>query len=125
MVERALRKFLPQREVVRIPLAPGFFRVEFISINTRHRIFEKCDGIWTRLNETKIEASLQYGQKESILILNKWVLQAKTPGSIVPPTRAGRRSCGVQAQGRHEEIETREEKKKHFVILWKSFQNSR
>ena len=35
MVERALRKFLPQREVVQIPPAPGFFCMEFISINTQ------------------------------------------------------------------------------------------
>ena len=62
MVERGLHKFSPQREVVRIPPAPGFFRVEFIPINTRLQIFEKCDGIWTRLNEKrKSIASLQYG----------------------------------------------------------------
>ena len=56
MVERVLRKFLPQREVVPIPPAPGFFRMEFISIEMRLQIFEKCNGIWTRLNETKIES---------------------------------------------------------------------
>ena len=72
MVERGLRNFLPQWEVVQIPPAPGFFRLEFISIYTRLRIFEKCDGIWTQFNEKqKLNASLQYGRKVSILIMNK------------------------------------------------------
>ena len=56
MVERALWKFWPQREVVRIPPTPEFFCVEFISINTQLRILEKWDGIWTPLKETKIES---------------------------------------------------------------------
>ena len=50
-------------------------------------------------------------RNQSTLILKKWALQAKTPGRIVPHTRAGKCSCGVQAQGRHEEIKTSEEKK--------------
>ena len=53
--------------------------MEFISIFTRLQIFEKCDGIWTSLNEKqKLNASLQYGRKESILILNKLVAQARS-----------------------------------------------
>ena len=46
MVERALRKFLPQREVVWIPPKPGFFHLEFISINTWLQIFEKFGSIY-------------------------------------------------------------------------------
>ena len=40
---------------------------------------------------------------------------SKTPGNIVPPpphTLASQRSCGVRAQGRHEEIEIKGRMKK-------------
>ena len=54
------------------------YMLGFESLKNAMRIFKKPPRTLT-----KIEASLQSGRKE--LILNKWALQAKTPGSIVPP----------------------------------------
>ena len=51
------------------------FSIKTIGIVT----FAKFHGIWTRLNEKrKLNLSLQYGRKESILILNKLVMQARS-----------------------------------------------
>ena len=49
---------------------------------------------------------------ESILILNKWVLQAKTPGSIVPPPHGQvDTAVGFKPKAGMRKIESREEKK--------------
>ena len=100
MVERALWKFSPQREVVQILPALWSFCMEFISINTRLQALEVCYGIkfhkcgtsslrnmrWNldKSQRAKIEGSLQYGQKEQ----SEEIGPCKyLPSNTVPPYR--------------------------------------
>ena len=52
LAQMAHWKFLPQREVVRIP--PEFFVWNLFPLICDFESLQKCDGIWTRLNKLKI-----------------------------------------------------------------------